>query len=349
MSSVLRTRRVKELAVEAGFSRVGIATAAALDEDRGHMQAWLNAGMHGQMHWLANNIARRCDPAEVVENARSVIMLALDYDSDAPRSIDADVMEQGRGWISRYAWGDDYHRVIERRLKAFTQLVEGHVVPSLGEDFRGANLPLRPWSSRLDFRYYVDHGPVLERAWAERAGLGWRGRHGLVVHPAHGSFFFLAAVITSIPLDADAPVTDHCGSCTACVDACPTDAIVASRSVDSRKCISYVSIEASTPLQDADAALLGGHVFGCDICQDVCPFNRFSEPGDPAFAPRPGTVAPGLQELIDMSDDVFRSRFKASAVRRRKPGAFRHVAAAAQRHGWDERRLPGTSERAADG
>jgi len=330
MNQSARTALIKELALQAGFDRVGVAAARAYPDELQGLQSWLEAGYHGEMAWLARNVARRCDPALIVTDAQSVICLATDYDSDAPRSVDVLGQDDGRGWISRYAWGDDYHRVIEKRLKALSRAVNEQVVPSLEGRFRGDSGGTHPWQSRLDFRYYVDHGPVLERQWAVRAGLGWRGRHGLVVDPARGSFFFLAVIITSMALDADEPVPDHCGSCTACVDACPTDAITPERSVDARRCSSYISIEAPGATATANADALHGHVFGCDICQDVCPFNRFSRPsGEPAFAPRPGAVGPRLAELAALDDEAFRSRFRRSAVRRRKPADFRAVANAA--------------------
>ena len=330
--SVELTAAVKELALRAGFSRVGVAAAEALADDHLALTQWLEAGHHAQMQWLARDTARRCDPRQVVPGARSVIVLAVDYDSDGPRSTDPGVMGPGKAWIARYAWGDDYHRVIERRLRLFARLVGEEVIPALSPDFRGKSEPQRPWESAREFRYYVDHGPALERAWGQRAGLGWRGKHGLLVDPKRGSYFFLAVVITTLPLVPDAPVLDHCGSCDACVTACPTDAVLPTRSVDARRCISYVTIEAPLPLQDSEAADLHGHAFGCDICQDVCPFNRFSEPGDPAFAPRPGLVAPSVERLLALDDGEFRAVFARSAVRRRKHSEFQEIVLAAARN-----------------
>ncbi len=336
-----RTELVKQLALRAGFSRVGIARACDLADDHVALTEWLDAGHHGEMAWLARNTPRRCDPGLVVDNARSVICLAVDYDSDAPRTHDDGGLGEGRAWISRYAWGDDYHRVIERRLKAFARAVGDEVVPHLPDGFRGDGDSGAPWVSARDFRFYVDHGPVLERAWAVRAGLGWRGRHGLVVDPERGSFFFLAVVLTSVDLLPDDAIADHCGTCTACVDACPTDAILAVRSVDSRKCISYLTIEAPVPLSDEQTSMLHSHVFGCDICQDVCPFNRFSRPGDPAFAPRPGSVAPKLQDLLSLSPTEFAERFRASPVKRRKISQLQWIAEA---HVRDEQAAADTAD-----
>lgn len=322
----MTTTKVKRLALDAGFDRVGIATAHARPDDKLHFDEWLAAGMHGDMHWLARDVARRCDPDLVVSGARSVVCLALDYDSEAPRSSSDGAIGDGHGWISRYAWGDDYHRVIEPRLRALSHAVQREIVPDLRADWRGRDVAPAPWNPRLDFRYYVDHGPVLERQWAAEAGLGWQGRHSLLVDPERGSFFFLAVIVTSLRLIADRPVADHCGSCTACVDACPTDAITVNRGVDARRCISYLTIEAPVPLGERDEKRLHGHVFGCDICQDVCPFNRFSRPAPRAeFQPRDGLVFPRLIELADISDAAFASRFRHSPVRRRKAAAFREI------------------------
>lgn len=326
---VLAAAAIKSLALAAGFARVGIASARPLTRDKAHLDDWISAGRHGQMEWLARDTARRSDPGRVVEGARSVVMLALDYDSDAPRSADRFPFESGTGWISRYAWGDDYHGVIEHRLKSLAASVGRQIAAETAEiraSGREVAAPLADFSSRRDFRYYVDHGPILERAWAALAGLGWRGKHGLIVDPQRGSYFFLAAIVTTLELACDTPISDHCGSCTACVDVCPTHAIVEGRTVDARKCISYLNIEAPLPLNEADSALLHGHLFGCDLCQDVCPFNRFSHPGDPAFAPRVGAVQPSVDELAVISDEEFRSRFRASPIKRRKPAGLREIA-----------------------
>lgn len=308
---------LRAAAIEVGFSRVGFAAARDLSEDRARMQAWLDAGMHGQMHWLARDLRRRTDPGEVVPAARTVIMLALDYDTDNPRSVDPQVRAPDRGWISRYAWGSDYHRVAERRLKQLALAVERDLAPALGVDFRGPEAPPGPFVSRRDFRFYVDHGPVLERRWGQEAGLGWQGRNGLLIDPRRGSFFFLASVVTSIAFQADVPARDRCGRCRACVDACPTGALLPGRVLDARRCISYLTIETRGVLNSEQRQLIGQHVFGCDICQDVCPYNRFSRPcGEPAFDPRPGNLAPQLGALAEISPSSFDERFARSPIRR---------------------------------
>ncbi|MSP93427.1 MAG: tRNA epoxyqueuosine(34) reductase QueG [Myxococcales bacterium] len=321
-----RTALIKQLARSAGFSRVGVAHAQPLDEERARLEAWLAAGMHGDMAWLADDVARRCDPGRVVAGARAVVVLALDYDSAAPHTRDLDLAGSDRGWLSRYAWGTDYHVIMEQRLKALTESVRARLGPELGTDFRGAGQRAGPFRAAGDFRWSVDYGPVLERAWAQRAGLGWQGKHTLLIHPQHGSYFFLATVVTSIPLDADAPAVDQCGSCTACLDACPTGAIVEPWVVDARKCISHATIEANLPPAGASAegpsaglqTQVGDHVFGCDLCQESCPWNRFSRPaGEPAFEPRPGNVAPHLAGLAELDAAAFAARFAQSAVKRR--------------------------------
>lgn len=318
-----RTQRIKELALGVGFSRVGIAQVEPLSRDTAALQRWVDAGMHGQMAWMAVELARRCDPTQVVDGAQSVVVLALDYDSDAPRTHQVDLHRQAdpasqRGWISRYAWGDDYHLVAEKMLRRLEVQVSDFLRPEVGENFRPASCRKGSWKSVRDFRWYVDHGPVLERAWAERAGIGWRGKHSLIIHPRHGSFFFLACIVTSLALDPDPPLTDHCGTCTACLDACPTQAIVAPYTVDARKCISHTTIEIEGTIPDADRHLPGNMLFGCDICQDVCPWNRFSQPSPyPGFAPRPGNLAPLLAELEALDETGFAERFARSPLKRR--------------------------------
>jgi epoxyqueuosine reductase len=333
------TALVKRAAQEAGFHRAGVARAHPRPDDLARLRAWLDAGMHGEMAWLAKAPERRADPGAVVPGARAVLALALDYDSAAPRTAAglaaAEAAGDAPGWISRYAWGDDYHDLAERRLRALTAAVQAALGPALAEDFRGPDQPPGPFDARRDFRWSVDYGPVLERRWAEEAGLGWQGKHSLLVDPERGSHFFLATVFTTLPLLPDAPQTDHCGSCTRCVDACPTGAIVPGRTVDARRCISYLTIELRRPFSAEEAAAIGPHVFGCDLCQDACPFNRFSAPaGEAALAPRPGAVAPDLRALAALDEAGFRARFARSPVKRaRATGLARNVLAALSNRG----------------
>lgn len=322
-SQTRRTQLIKNTALSLGFSRVGIAEVCDLPADAAALRRWVDAGMHGEMAWMAEDVARRSDPRLVVPGARSVIVLALDYDSAEPRTRQVDLHgdgspEQRRGWVSRYAWGDDYHLVIEKLLRQLEVQVTSALAAELDEDFRGPGQKPGPFRSVRDFRWYVDHGPVLERAWAERAGLGWRGKHTLLISPQHGSYFFLACIVTSVALDPDPPQTDHCGTCTACLDACPTSAIVRPHVVDARLCISHASIEVDGHLAPQDRNLLGDMLFGCDICQDVCPWNRFSKPsGNPAFAPRDGLVAPRLADILAMQEHEFAQTMARSPLKRR--------------------------------
>jgi epoxyqueuosine reductase len=323
-----RTRLVKELALQAGFSAVGIARAELLTSDLEHLQTWLATGKHATMAWLAEDPARRCDPGLVVPGARAVIALTLNYQTNHPYSHEV-ALQPDRAWVSRYAWGDDYHDLIEKRLKIYEDSVVQALLPELDEGFRGPGTEPGHFKGFRDFRRYVDHGPLLERAWAERAGLGWRGKHSLLVQPRGGSFVFLAGVITTLDLDCDVAEVDHCGNCTACIDACPTAAIVAPRVVDARRCISHASIEIDGQIPSEYRSLLGDHLFGCDRCQEVCPFNRFSTPcGEPAFEPRPGLVAPLLSQIETVCAEPETAALAGSSLRRRgAAGLLDNVAA----------------------
>ncbi|MFZ4578118.1 MAG: tRNA epoxyqueuosine(34) reductase QueG [Myxococcota bacterium] len=317
-TSARRTALVKELTIQHGFSRVGVALASALTDDRLHLQRWLDQGRHASMAWLLDDVDKRCDPGLHVAGAQAVVVLALDYDTAQPRTREVDLAGGERGWISRYAWGTDYHLVVEKRLRRLVDAISAEWRRELGDDFRGPGGRVGPFKSVRDLRFEVDHGPVLERAWAVRAGLGWRGKHSLVVHPQHGSFFFLATMVTSVALDPDPPMADHCGSCTACLDACPTQAIVAPYVVDACRCISHATIETEGRIPEPERSLVGDHVFGCDLCQDVCPWNRFSKPcGEAEFDPRPGNLAPLLKDLHALNETAFAERFAQSPLKRR--------------------------------
>lgn len=299
------TNRIRTHARDAGFSRCGIASAGPFPETR-HFFPWLEAGFHGEMDYLAKDPQRRADVTLVRGWTRSVIMLALDYHTDHPLSVDVPEVE-GRGWISRYAWGRDYHAVIEKRLKRLVAALERDVgVPS------------------EQFRYYVDHGPVLEKVVGHHAGLGWIGKNTLLIDPEHGSYFFLAAILTDLELPEDGPVTDHCGACTRCIDVCPTDALVEPWVLDARRCISYLTIEQAGEIPDVHREGVGRHVFGCDLCQDVCPWNAevtLSEVEE--FEPREGLFHPDLQELFALDAPGFQERFSVSPVKRRKQAGLK--------------------------
>jgi len=300
------TRQIVRLSEEHGFDRCAVAPVEDLPAAL-RLEEWLRAGMHGSMEWMARNPARRSDPREVLADARSVIVVAINYHTDvaATRSPSA-------ACISRYAWGDEYHRVLGDKLDAMVEA-------------------MRTMEPAIEGRWYVDTGPVMEKAWAERAGLGWIGKHSNVISRDLGSWLFLGAIIVDVDLHGGEPHRDYCGTCTACIDACPTDAIVAPYVVDARRCISYLTIENRGAIPIEYRPQIGNRVFGCDDCQDVCPWNRFAQASRlaQAFEPRPLNHAPALVELLALSDEEFRLRFKDSPVlRAKRRGLARNVAVA---------------------
>jgi epoxyqueuosine reductase len=303
--------RVKTLAREAGFDLVGIAPAAAPPE-LASFARWAARGFAGEMAYLTTQVERRSDLRAAFPWARSVICLGVQYDTPAPYSTEA-AGPGGRGWIARYAWGDDYHDVVGAMLERLQAALERDVGP-------------------LRARAYVDTGPVVERAYAAAAGLGAWGKNTCLLHPEHGSWFFLGEIVTDLEMPADERRTDMCGTCTACLDACPTGALRQPYVLDATRCISYLTIELRGAVPEEHREGVGRHVFGCDICQDVCPWNRKRrESGGTAFAPRPGLMAPDLEGLAELvlDEDAFRERFRRSAVKRtRRRGLLRNLAVA---------------------
>jgi len=287
---------IEEASRDAGLDCVGIASLDALpgSEDVRFFSAWLDRGYAGEMAYLAGERAvKRRDPHQVLAGAKSAICAALVYHSDAPLSTAP--AEPGRAWISRYAWGSDYHDVLRQRLEALL----AHLRERVTQPF--------------DARVYVDTGPVLERALARQTPLGWLGKNTCLLNERLGSWFFLGEILTTLEIPPDAPAADRCGSCTRCIDACPTEALVAPRVLDSTRCISYWTIEYKGEITGD----IGRHVFGCDICQDVCPWNRRAPLTTvEEFLPRPGLVNPPLDELAAMTPEQFRERFRNSTVRR---------------------------------
>ncbi|HUG52785.1 MAG TPA: tRNA epoxyqueuosine(34) reductase QueG [Vicinamibacteria bacterium] len=317
MTPQARAARARALAVESGFDLAGVASAEGPAE-LGFFAEWIARGYAGEMAYLALQRERRSDLRAAFPWARTVLSVGLQYDTPAPYSTAA---EDGRGWIARYAWGDDYHDVMKERL----------------EDLRARlATELGPMESRV----YVDTGPVVERAWAAAAGLGAWGKNTCLLHPEHGSWFFLGEVITDLEMAPDAPRADMCGSCTACLEACPTGAFVAPYVLDARRCISYLTIEVKGAIPEEHRAASGRHVFGCDICQDVCPWNRRRRAqGDPRFEPREGLMAPDLDALAALDEDGFRELFRRSAVKRAKRrGLLRNVCVALGNSGEASRR-----------
>jgi epoxyqueuosine reductase len=287
------TAQLKAEARRLGFDLAG-ATAAVAPPRLGAFQQWLAAGFAGEMEYLPQRAAAYQHPKHVLDGVRSLLMLAMAYRTEEPA-----VPEPGQGIIARYAWGTDYHDVIRTRLHA---LADFHRELTPGAAVRGV----------------VDTAPLLEREFAELAGLGWVGKNTLLLNRQLGSWFLLAALLTSETLEADEPVTTgHCGTCRACIDACPTGAIVEPYRLDARKCISYLTIELREPIPPEQRASIGPRIFGCDICQDVCPFNRRPSPTtEPAFQPRLDSNPIGLAELLGMDDSAFRERFRGSPILR---------------------------------
>lgn len=300
-SAIVHSSQVKQKALELGFHKVGIATVDVAPEvEVQRLQAWLKLGYHADMAWMAN--PKRGDIRLVMPEVRSLICVALNYYTPHQRP---DGREYAK--ISRYGWGRDYHKVLHKKLKALTNwLLE------LGEG--------------IEARYYADTGPVQDKVWAQRAGIGWIAKNGNVITREYGSWVFLGEVLTNLDLTPDAPHTEHCGSCTRCLDACPTGAITQPFVVDANRCIAYHTIEnRDEKLPDAITPHLQGWVAGCDICQDVCPWNqRFAKETDVAeFQPYPSNIAPKLSELAEISDEEWDKRFPASALRRIKPEMLR--------------------------
>lgn len=303
---------IKHEARSLGFAAVGIAAVSpAASDDRllHRLQEWLRRGFHGTMAWMARDPARRADPRVVLPGCRSIIVVGMNYDT-GHRPTE----ERGYGRIARYAWGRDYHGVLGERLA----LLEAR---------------LRDWAPGVVTRSYVDTGPIMEKAWAQEAGLGWIGKHSNLVSSEHGSWLVLGEILTTLDLPPDAPATDLCGSCSLCIQACPTHAIVEPYVVDATRCISYLTIEfrgKREQIAEDLAAPMGNRIFGCDDCLDVCPFNLRAEPTtDSAFQPSALTLAPRLGELAELDERTFAERFRHSPIRRATlPGLRRNVAIA---------------------
>jgi epoxyqueuosine reductase len=279
---------------ELGFSKIGI-TRAETGQESAHLQAWLNLGYQADMAWMAN--PKRQDITEVMAGVKSVICVALNYYTPHQHSDDRDV-----GKISRYGWGRDYHKVLTKKLKALANWLTA----------QGEN---------IEARYYVDTGPISEKALAQRAGIGWIGKHSNVISREYGSWLFLGEILTNLELEPDQPHTEHCGTCTRCLDACPTGAIAQPYVVDANRCIAYHTIENKAEvIPEAIAANLNNWVAGCDICQDVCPWNqRFAqETTELDFQPFDHNIDPPLTDLANMTDAEWESRFTGSALRRIK-------------------------------
>jgi epoxyqueuosine reductase len=297
LSSEQLTAKVKRRALELGFQKVGVVRAEALTDERARLEEWLARGLHAGMEWMARGVERRADPRELLTGARSVVVVALNYFTPHAHSD-----EPGTGKISRYAWGDDYHDVLGEKLKALLAFI-------------------KELSPEANGKVCVDAQPAMDKPWAARAGLGWIGKHTNLITRDYGSWVFLGELLLDIELEYDAArVDDHCGTCTLCIESCPTGAIVEPYVVDSARCISYATIELrDAELPDDVADNLEGWLYGCDICQDVCPWNRFEQPtGEPRFEPRPGSVNADLEEITSLTHEAYVERFRRSPVKRAK-------------------------------
>ncbi|MGC9353076.1 MAG: tRNA epoxyqueuosine(34) reductase QueG [Mariniphaga sp.] len=288
------SQKIKEKAKNLGFLECAIIPAGFLEEEEEHFKNWLDAGMHGEMGYMARNIEKRLDPRLLFENAKTVIVVLQNY---FPKATQKDPEAPV---LSKYAYGTDYHFVMKGKLRKLLAFIQEQTGP-------------------CNARPFVDSAPVLERAWARRAGLGWVGKNSNLISVEHGSFFFIGELILDIELPYDHPkqVTDHCGTCTRCIDACPTKAIVANRVVDARKCISYQTIELKDELDENLKGQFENRVFGCDICQDICPWNLKSTPhNEECFTPHPKLPELSKHDWHQMERPLFNDLFKNSAVKR---------------------------------
>lgn len=286
-------QEIVKKAKEVGFSYVGVSKAEFLEEDVPRLENWLNHGMHGKMSYMENHFDKRLDPRKLVPGAKSVISLLYNYYTEKEQNTAAPK-------ISKYAYGKDYHFVVKEKLREIAQFINEEI-------------------GQFNGRVFVDSAPVLERSWAKKSGLGWVGKNMNLINKQSGSFFFLAEIICDLELEADGPIKDYCGTCTACIDACPTDAILPGK-VDGSKCISYLTIELKDeiiPREFKDK--MDDWMFGCDVCQDVCPWNRFSKPHQtPEFEPKEQLLSMNRSEWEELTQEVFQEIFRKSPVKRTK-------------------------------
>jgi epoxyqueuosine reductase len=300
-----RKRALVREAKTLGFDAVGVSPAGFLEEEADRLEQWLRRDYHGEMAYLARNVDKRLDPRKLVPGAKSVVSLLYNYYTDAQPTDP----ESPR--VARYAQGQDYHYVIKWKLKELMKWAQ------------------REWGE-VGGRVFVDSAPVHERAWAAKSGLGWVGKNSLLLNQGMGSYFFIAELIIDVDLEPDAPTADHCGTCTRCIDACPTGAIIQSGVVDGSKCISYFTIELRGAIPEPVHQHLAPWVFGCDVCQEVCPWNRHATPhNEPQFAPHPELLGMKRRDWEELTEEVFHEVFKGTAVKRTGyEGLMRNVQAA---------------------
>ncbi len=290
-----RTRKIRNEAYRQGFMFCGVSEAEFLEEEAPKLEQWLKEGRHGKMEWMERNFDKRLDPRLLVDDAKSVVSLLLNYyppeeqqDPEAPK-------------ISKYAYGKDYHFVIKDKLKSMMKFIQ--------EDIGDVN-----------GRVFVDSAPVMDKAWAKRSGLGWIGKNTTLINKQKGSYFFIAELILDLELIPDGPIRDFCGNCTRCIDACPTGALDEPYQIDASKCISYLTIELKDNVLPPEMeGKMENWAFGCDICQDVCPWNKFAEPhNEPAFDPHPDLLGMSQRDWEEITEELYRELFKHSAVKRAK-------------------------------
>jgi len=287
------TQMIKTEALRLGFLSCGISKAEFLEEEAPRLESWLKNDFHGEMKYMENHFDKRLDPRLLVDYAKSVISLSYNYYPEQ-------VQLEGSYKIAKYAYGQDYHHVIKAKLKELSVFIQEQI-----GDVQG--------------RAFVDSAPVMERSWAKKSGLGWIGKHSLVLQKQQGSFFFLSELVVDLELDYDTPMTDHCGTCTKCIDACPTEAILPNNTIDGSKCISYFTIELKDSIPNEFKGQFNDWMFGCDICQDICPWNRFSKPHkEPLFTPKSELLNMTKKDWVEITEDVFGKVFQKSAVKRAK-------------------------------
>ena len=301
------TNNIKQKAFETGFYKVGIVAAEPLTADRSHLEEWLHRDFHGEMAWMEREPEKRADPRILFPPAKSVIVVALNYYTPHKHEKDSD-----EGKLSRYAWGDDYHDVLKEKLHKLLDWIKAQDATAEG-------------------KICVDTAPIMDKAWAVRAGIGWLGKHSNVITQDLGSWIFIGEILLNLELEYETEIVpDYCGTCTMCLDACPTTAIVAPYVVDSRKCLSYATIELRSETLPSDVENnLEGWLYGCDICQDVCPWNRFEKPTDEnRFEPRNDETALDLDQILSLTPESYSKRFRRTAIKRAKLSGLKRNAAA---------------------
>ncbi len=290
-------KHIRQWGRDLGFQALGFSDIDLGDHEV-HLNNWLSKGFHGDMSYMQRHGTRRSRPQELEPGTLRVISARMDYLPESAADIETLLKEPSKGVVSRYALGRDYHKLMRKRLQKLASRIEAHSGP-------------------FGYRVFVDSAPVLEKALAEKAGLGWIGKHSNLINKQAGSWFFLGEIYTDLPLPVDEPAAEHCGECTKCIDICPTQAIIAPYTVDARRCISYLTIELRGSIPEEFRPMMGNRIYGCDDCQLVCPWNRFARPtGEPDFAPRHGLDAPELIALFAWDEEQFLRRTEGSAIRR---------------------------------